>query len=252
MAKGSLGGRRGALNLFQAPTSNVPGANASPLTDADADAIRKQEDSAYDANTTAAVKMYISNTNFDGKGHSLSQAMNYALDEGVDWNQPLSQINAQLGTNFTANDIASMQYTDAYLQAAAHPIGRDVVLQRGAHDDVLKKLGIANYERFTEAQLQQKLAGKTIKTTSFMSTSYDVTKNPFLSSASGVSGGREVVLNIKAGAQTRCVFGAKKQSEIVLAKGTDFVIKRVRYTGNTVTPRGGRSRRQIVIDIETY
>ena len=262
MAKGNSGGRRGAAQQTAAQqtqtapavaVSNVP-TKAAPLTDQDAAQLRQQQDSMYDASTTAAVKMYISNTNFDGQGHSLSQAMNYALDNGVDFaTMDARTINAKLGTRFSANDVASMQYTDAYMQIAVHPIGRDVMLQRGAHDDVLRKVfGIADYSRLSESQLQGQLVGKTFQNTSYMSTSYDVTKNPFLSAGSGVSGGREIVFNIKAGSQTKMLFGAQRQSEIILAKGTDFRITGVRYTGRTATPRSGSTKKQIVIDIETY
>ena len=273
MAKGSRGGRRAksvasqqAQQSAPAPqqtnqvqqaasvaTSNIP-AKATRLTDADADLLRKQQDSSYDASTTAAVKMYISNTNFDGQGHSLSQAMNYALDNGVDFHTMTpATINRMLGTHFTSNDIASMAYTDDYMSAAAHPIGRDVLLQRGAHDDVLRNaFGISDYTRLSEAQLQARLVGQTFQNTSHMSTSYDISKNPFLGQGSGVSGGREVVFRIKAGSNTRMVFGAKAQAEVVLAKGTNFKITDVGYTGKTATPRGRASRRQIVIDVETY
>ena len=227
MPKANRGGRRAAApqpapQPVQQPApqqqaapvvANVP-RNATPLTDQDASNLRQQQDSMYDGSTTAAVKMYISNTNFDKQGHSLSQAMNYALDAGIDLqNDDLATINRKLGTRFTANDVASMQYTDAYMQRGMHTIGRDVTLQRGAHDDLLKNaFGIQDYTRLTEAQLQARLVGQTFKTTSYMSTSYDVNKNPFLSSASGVSGGREVVYNVKAGASTMMLFGAKAQS----------------------------------------
>ena len=268
MAKGNSGGRRGGASAPPAQTAtptptvqatatavipNVP-ANPVTLTDADANKLRQQQDSMYDASTTAAVKMYISNTNFDKQGHSLSQALNYALDNGVDFNtMTAAQINSMLGTRFTPNDVASMQYADAYMQAATHPIGKDISLQRGAHDDLLKNVyGIKDYSKYSEAQLQQMLVGQTFQNTSYMSTSYDINKNPFLSTSSGVSGGREVVYNIKAGANTRMLFGAKKQSEIILAKGIDWKITGVRYTGHIATPRGGSSKRQIVIDIETY
>lgn len=258
MAKGNSGGRR-AGNTSTPPAttttnvSNVP-RNVVNLTDADANDLRQQQDSMYDASTTAAVKMYISNTDFDKQGHSLSQAMNYALDNGVDFaTMDANTINSMLGTRFTANDIASMQYTDAYMQQAVHAIGKDIMLQRGAHDDVLKNVfGIKDYSRMSEAQLQAQLVGQTFQNTSYMSTSYDISKNPFLDPNSPVSGGREVVYNIKAGAQTRMLFGAKKQSEIIVAKGTDFRITGVHYSGRTATPRGGMSKRQIVIDIETY
>lgn len=261
MAKGNRGGRRSSTAPSPAPAASAPAAragntvtNAQALTDADASQLRQQQDSMYDGSTTAAVKMYISNTDFDRQGHSLSQAMNYALDKGVDFStMDAATINRMLGTRYTANDVASMQYTDAYMGVAVHSIGKDVMLQRGAHDDLLKDVfGIRDYTKYTEAQLQQRLVGNTFKTTSYMSTSYDVNKNPFLSSSSGVSGGREVVYNIKAGANTQMLFGAKAQSEIIINKGTDFRITGIRYTGRTATPRGGRSKPQIVIDIETY
>ena len=254
MAKGSRGGRRaGGAGGNTVVMSNVP-VNATALTDAQADALRQQQDSQYDANTTAAVKMYISNTNFDGQGHSLSQTMNYLLDEGVDLNNtPLAQINSKYGLRLTPRELASMQYTDNYMQIATHALGKDTLLQRGAHDDLLKNtFGIKDYSKMTESQLQNKLVGQTFKNTSYMSSSYDVNKNPFLSSSSGVSGGREVVYNIKAGGNTKVLFGAKKQSEIVIDKGTDFKITGVRFSGKTATPRGGSSKPQVVIDIETY
>jgi len=266
MAKVNRGGRRSSATAqqtqeIQAPAAATSGAtvanipvNALPLSDQDAADLRDEQDSRYDASTTAAVKMYISNTNFDGQGHSLSQAMNYALDNGVDFaTMSAGQINSMLGTNFDANDIASMQYTNAYMETAVHSIGRDVELQRGAHDSLLRNVfGIPNYAKLSQAQLQARLVGQTFQNTSYMSTSYDVTKNPFLSSSSGVSGGREVVFNIKAGAQTKMLFGARAQSEIIIAKGTDFRITDVRFTGRTANPRSGPSKPQIVIDIETY
>lgn len=253
MAKGSRGGRRGGGGGGTLTSNNVP-TNATALTDAQADALRQQQDSQYDANTTAAVKMYISNTNFDGQGHSLSQTMNYLLDEGVDLNNtPLSQINSKYGLRLTPRELASMQYTDNYMQIATHALGKDTLLQRGAHDDMLKNtFGISDYAKMTQAQLQQRLVGQSFQNTSYMSTSYDINKNPFLGSGSGVSGGREVVYNIKAGANTKALFGAKKQSEIILDKGTKFKITGVQYSGKTATPRGRGSRPQIVIDIETY
>ena len=253
MAKGNRGGRRSGGSGGGIVTSNVP-VNAKPLTDAQADSLRQQQDSQYDANTTAAVKQYISNTNFDGQGHSLSQTMNYLLDEGVDLqNTTAAQINKQYGLNLTPRELASMQYTDSYMGVATHPIGSDVVLQRGAHDDLLRnKFGITDYTTMSESQLQQQLVGQAFRTDSYMSTSYDVNKNPFLGSSSGVSGGREVVYNVKAGADTKMLFGAKAQSEVIIDKGTDFKITGVRYSGKTATPRGKGFKPQIIIDIETF
>lgn len=234
--------------------SNVP-MNAQAFTDSDAASLRQQQDSMYDANTTAAVKMYISNTDFDNQGHSLSQTMNYLLDNGEDLNsiKDINAINKKYGLNLTLNDLASMQYTDSYMAVATHSIGKSAILQRGAHDDMLKNaFGISDYTKMSEKQLQQTLVGKTFKTKSYMSTSYDVKKNPFLGSGQMQAGGREVVYNVKTGPNTKILFGARKQSEIVIDKSTDFKITGVKYTGKIATPRGGRLKPQIVIDIETY
>lgn len=256
MAKGNRGGRRGGAGGGSGSSAAIPNipTNAQPLTNAQADALRQQQDSQYDANTTAAVKQYISNTNFDGQGHSLSQTMNYLLDEGVDLqNTTAAQINKKYGLRLTDRELASMQYTDSYMGVATHPIGRDVTLQRGAHDDLLRnKFGITDYTQMSESQLQARLVGQAFKTDSYMSSSYDVSKNPFLGSSSGVSGGREVVYNVKAGKNTRMLFGAKSQSEVIIDKNTDFKITGVRYSGKTATPRGGRSKPQIIVDIETF
>lgn len=251
MAKGNRGGRRGGGSTSTG--SNIP-KNAQPLTDAQADALRKQQDSSYDANTTAAVKQYISNTNFDGQGHSLSQTMNYLLDEGVDLqNTTAADINKKYGLRLNDRDLASMQYTDSYMAVATHALGSDISLQRGAHDDLLRnKFGISDYTKMSESQLQDKLVGQAFRTDSYMSTSYDISKNPFLGSSSGVSGGREVVYNVSAGANTKALFGAKSQSEIIIDKGTDFKITGVHYNSKIATPRGGKSKPQIVIDIQTF
>lgn len=233
--------------------ANVP-VSAAVLTDAQAQNLRDQQDSSYDASTTAAVKMYISNTDFDKLGHSLSQTMNYLESEGVDLaTANLAAINKKYGLHLTASDLYSMQYTSAYMGRAVHPLGQDTILQRGAHDDMLRQsFGISDYSTWSQAQLQQFLVGRTFKNTSYMSTSYDVTKNPFLSSSSGVSGGREVIYNIKAGKNTNVLFGAKSQSEVIIGKGTDFKITGVRYSGKKATPRGGSYKPQLIIDIETY
>ena len=103
----------------------------------------------------------------------------------------------------------------------------------------------------SDAQLQSALVGKTFKTTSYMSTSYDGKKNPFNPSASG-GGGREVVMNIKAGKDTKMVFGAKKQAEIVLNKGTNFKITGIKYDGSYATPRNSGTKPRVVLEIETY
>ena len=233
-------------------TLNNSPVNAQQLTDAEADQLRQQQDSMYDANTTAAVKMYISDTNFDGQGHSLSQTMNYLEDMGVDLNTAdLNQINKQFGLNLSVNDMASMQYTSNIMSVASHDLGKDTILQRGAHDDMLRNVfGIQDYSKMSQAQLQSKLVGQYFHNTSNMSTSYDIAKNPFLGNGPA-SGGREVVYNIKAGSKTQILFGAKKQSEVIIGKNTNFKITGVKFTGKTATPRNTGARPQIQIDIET-
>ena len=255
MGRGSSKANGGGAVQIPATTPGAnPVTNAVAFTDADANALRQLEDSTYDANTTAAIKMYISDTNFDGQGHSLSQTMNYLLDNGVDLDAMDNKaVNQQFGLSLSANDMASMQYTNSRMNAAYHTLGKDTMLQRGAHDDMLRQtFGIADYSTMTEAQLKSALVGQKFQNTSPMSTSYDISKNPFLGSSSGVSGGREVVYNIKAGGQTKVLLGAKKQSEIICATGTNWKITDVHYTGKTATPRGKGYKPQIQIDIETF
>ena len=253
MGRGSSGINTNSGAATNVVVPNVPG-NAKVLTDQEAQDLRDQQDSSYDPSTASAVKMYISNTNFDKQGHSLSQTMNFLESEGVDLaTADLNAVNKKYGLSLSPSDWASMQYTSAYMARAVHPLGQDTILQRGAHDDMLRQIfGIRDYSKMSQAQLQSALVGKTFKNSSYMSSSYDITKNPFLGSSSGVSGGREIVYNIKAGKNTKVLFGAKAQSEVIIGKGTDFKITGVHYSGKTATPRGGRSKPQLVIDIETY
>ena len=143
-----------------------------------------------------------------------------------------------------------MKYTDDNITNNSHELGHDANLQRYCHDDFLTNIGISNYQQYTQSQLQSILVGKTGTTTSFMSTSYDVNKNPFATGAN--SGGREVVLDIKAAKTTRCVLGAKRESEIILNKNTNFKIADVSYTGQTASPRGGSLKKQVKITIEVW
>ena len=132
-----------------------------------------------------------------------------------------------------------------------HDLGKDSNLVRYCHDDILQKCGIKDYTKLTDAQLQSKLIGTKLQTTAYMSTSYDGTKNPFNPSASK-GGGREVIMNVKASASTKVVFGAKKQAELVINKGTNMKITGVHYDGSYATPRGKGTKPRIVIDVETY
>lgn len=258
MPKASRGGRtKQAAQPSVAPQATPTPAPAplrrsgpiayAPMTQQDANAIAAVENDPtnYDPSVQAARKMYISNTNFDGQGHSASQSMNYYLQQGVDFHNSTPQ---SLGV--PPNNFATMQYMDDYMQRAMHTIGKDVILQRGAHIDDLKAFGLTTTRGYTEAQLKKMLVGQHNTPSSYMSTSYDVSKNPFLGSGSGVSGGREVVYEIHAHKDVQCMLGAKKQTELVLNKGQGWTVRDVKFTGKTATPRNGSPMPQILIVIE--
>lgn len=259
MPKASRGGRRASVQVNISPSTPR---TYSTLSDSEAQTLRDLWDSQYDANTTSAIKMYISYkgnyaSNFDGKGYSMSQTMNYLLDMGVDLSTLTPNQAKKLGLNLDVDKIASMDYADRYMMKGFHKIGKDIELQRGAHDDMLRNVfGIQNYSNLTESQLKKTLIGEQFTTKSHMSTSYDMNKNPFLGQGSGVSGGREVIYKIKAKSDTMMLFGNKRQSEIILSKNTNYKITNVYYSkdknGNQIiaTPRNSGSKKQIVIEME--
>lgn len=227
MAKGNSGGRRGGtLNM----TAGVAPINYTQFTAADAQQLVDDMKDMYDPDVTDAIKLYISNSNPNGDGFSHSQNLNYKLDNGL----PLN---------------ANEKFIDDNIQAGMHAIGKDSQLVRYCHDDLLKACGIADYTKMTDAQLQSALVGTQFKTTSYMSASYDGSKNPFAPSAPA-GGGREVVMNIKAGKNTQIVFGARKQAEMVINKNTDMKIVGARFDGTYAHPRSGGTKPRIVIDIE--
>ena len=237
MAKGSRGGRRthSATTNVQ-PTTTQAMSNA-PVTfgvfdDNDAQKLRDDMTDIYDPDVTDAIKLYISDSNPNGDGYSHSQNLNYKLDNGMALNP-------------------TEKFIDDNIQAGMHAIGKDTQLVRYCHDDVLKVCGINNYASMTDAQLQKALVGTTIKTTSYMSTSYDAKKSPFAPNAPA-GGGREVVMNINAGKKTKVVFGAKKQAEFVLNKGTDMRITGIHFDGSTAYPRNGGAKPRVVLDVETF
>ena len=206
--------------------------NYGTFDDNDAQKLRDDMEDIYDPDVTDAIKLYISDSNPNGDGFSHSQNLNYKLDNGM----PLNPTE---------------KFIDENIQAGMHAIGKDSKLVRYCHDDILKSAGISDYTKMSDAQLQSALVGKTFQTTSYMSTSYDGKKNPFNPNAIG-GGGREVVMNINAGKDTKMVFGAKKQAEIVLNKGTNFKITGIHYDGSYATPRNSGMKPRIVLDIETY
>ena len=235
MAKGGRGGRRSAPSHVQ--QTNVQPMNNAPVTfntfdDNDAQKLRDDMTDIYDPDVTDAIKLYISDSNPNGDGYSHSQNLNYKLDNGI----PLN---------------ATEKFIDDNIQAGMHEIGKDSKLVRYCHDDILKACGISNYASMTDAQLQKALVGVTMQTTSYLSTSYDAKKSPF-APGNALGGGREVVMNVNARSNTKMVFGAKKQSEIILNKGTNMRITGVHFDGSTAYPRNGGTKPRVVIDVETF
>lgn len=255
MAKGNRGGKRTVrtvqpikndtvLNNNNINTNNNNNTNADnnnntntkltygKFTDSDATKLRNSLDDVYEPDVVDAIKLYISDSNPNGDGFSHSQNLNYKLDNGIKLN-------------------ANEQFIDTNIQKGMHSIGKNSNLVRYCHDDILKKCGIADYTKFTDTQLQNKLLGTAFQTTAYMSTSYDGSKNPFNPNALQ-GGGREVVMNIKANSNTKVVFGAKKQAELVINKGTNMKIVGIHYDGTYATPRNSGRKPRIILDVETY
>lgn len=233
-ARSSISVGQSHTGAIMTGTAGAGGGNISygVFDDNDAQKLRDDMEDIYDPDVTDAIKLYISDSNPNGDGFSHSQNLNYKLDNGMALNP-------------------TEKFIDDNIQAGMHSIGKDSKLVRYCHDDILQSAGIKDYTKMSDAQLQSALVGKTFTTTSYMSTSYDGKKNPFNPSAIG-GGGREVVMNINAGKDTKMVFGAKKQAEIVLNKGTNFKITGIHYDGSYATPRNSGMKPRVVLDIETY
>lgn len=226
-------GGRGASSATAAASRSVgarPTINATAMSDQAAAAIAAGQDAVFTIDQTLAVKQYISAAS-TGNGYSMSQNMNYNLENGI----PLN---------------ANERFVDNQLSSAMHPIGQDTVLHRGAHSDVLARLGVQNYQSMTDSQLKSALIGSQWTSKSYYSTSYDLSKNPFLSGAQ--AGGREVVMRLHTAGSANAVFANRKQAEVILAKGTNFAITNASFTGQTVHPRVGGAMRQVVLDVDVW
>lgn len=241
-------GGRGSGSGFKRKS---PAPTYSALTSSTAQALKDKYELGFSDATKKSVSKYISAAPFQ-QGYSISQTMNHIINEGIDLQHTtVSAVNSKLNLSLTQREFTTLQKTDANIDAAMHPIGQDVELQRGCHAGDMRRLfGITNYSSLSEAQLQARLVGGTFQNTAVMSTSYDVTANPFLGSGP-VAGGREIVYNIKAKAGTPMVWGAMNQAEAILGKGITWRITGVRYTGKIAHPRNGSPTKQLEIDIET-
>ena len=218
-------------NPIPAPVQAVR--NHTQFTDKDAAQLIAVNSDAYDdPDFNYARKLYVSDAT-DAAGFSFSQNLNYKLDNNI----PLN---------------ANEQFMSDMLGLGMRPIGKDTMLFRAAHDDLLKQLGVSDYTKLSQTQLQQKLVGTTMQTTSYTSWSYDKSKNPFLPGQPN-GGGREVYMVAKARASTQMFFGAKSQAEVVPNVGTNLKISNVYFDGTYATPRlKGKSVPRIVIELETW
>ena len=245
-SRGGQGARKDGGPIAQSHTGiviNTPGTsipspvqtvrNHTQFTDLDASQLISVNADAYDdPDFNYARKLYVSDAT-DSAGFSFSQNLNYKLDNGIALN-------------------ANEQFMHDMLGLGMRPIGKDTMLFRAAHDDILKQLGISDYTKLSQAQLQKQLVGTTMQTTSYTSWSYDKSKNPFLP-GQPQGGGREVYIVNKSASTTNMFFGAKSQAEVVTNIGTNMKISNVYYDGTYATPRlrSGRVPR-IVIEVESW
>ena len=229
MPKRNRGGRRSQPSTVATGSGSGGVFSYGAFTDQDAQQLRDDTDDRYTPSVLDAIKQYISKADAGG-GYSMSQTFNHKLNNDMKLN-------------------ANEKFMDKYLSQGMHDLGKDSILYRGAHDDLLRSLGINNYQNMSEQQLQSKLIGVQYKTKSYTSASYDKSKNPFYVGAN--SGGREIEMVIKAPAKTKMVFGAKSQAETIINKGTEYKITGVKYTGGTATPRnkGYRPVLQLTVEI---
>ena len=238
MAKGERGGKRGGGSAggtaATAPrAAAIAEAPFTPFTESDAERFRAEHsDILSDPDVSRAINLYISDTDPNGDGFSHSQNLNFKLDQGKRLNR-------------------EEKFIDDHIQDGMAPIGKNTNLQRFCHDDILVQCGIPDYTKLTDSQLQSRLVGMELETTSYLSASYDGKKSPFAPGAK-LGGGREVVMNIKTKANTKVTLGESSQAEVIVNRGTKIRITGIHYDGSTARPRKTmRKQPRVVLDIET-
>lgn len=230
---GGRGSNSGMTKHNQPTPVPTPQISAIPrsyvqLTQQEVDDMAQQQSSQYDINTRLAINQYIREDQ-QANGFTMSQNLNHALENDL----PLN---------------ATEKYVHQHLLAAMHDIGKDTVLVRAAHKDFLEALGVKNYQKMSDAQLNAAVAGAEYQEKKFVSAAFDPKKNPFISGYA--SGGREVYINIKAPSGTKCVLGNTKQSEAILSPGTKFRAIGAHFDGTYAYPRAGERLPRVVIDVE--
>ena len=254
MPKSNRGGKGGSVTAPRpipaptptpAPTPAPPirvtggggGGGFAPLTQKQVVQVQQAQQEyldAQDVRVRYAVKQYI-RADTQANGKSRSQNMNNKLE-----------------TDGQLDPTERMMVKN--LDKAMSPIGKNTMLVRADHaitgtgSGLMEKLNLTNYQSLSPSQLNAALVGKTWTEKKYLSTSYNVKNNPFINGAQ--SGGRAVIMNIKAPANTKMVVGDRSQAEYILARGGNYKITGARFTGKTANPAAGGSYRQIEIDVE--
>lgn len=224
-----MGGRGTTSTIPKAPAP-TKGPNFTPMADSDT-----QNWPKYDINLKNAVKQY-ARADEQSSGHSISQDMNHKLENGL----PLN---------------ANERYIVDQFQRGQHDIGKDTILHRAAHADVLSALGLTgNYAHMTDAQLKAALVGSEYQERKMVSTAYDASKSPFISGP--MAGGREVMMEIKTPSGTKVIYGNPQQAEVVLTGNPTFRVVDAKFTTDSngyrviARPKIGSPAPQVHLTIE--
>jgi hypothetical protein len=222
-----MGGRGSTSGLSQQVQAPAP-IQFLTLTGSSEDEFFDDLEDSYDINTVLAIQQYI-RQDVQSNGYTMSQNMNHKMENGMTLN-------------------ANETYVRNRLQAAMHPLGKNMILTRAAHKDFLEALGVKNYQNMTDAQLNAAVSGAEYTEKKFVSAAVDASKNPFVSGP--VSGGREVYIRIHAPSDTKGVMGNRSQSEVILSDGVKFRATGAHFDGTTARPRVGGLLPRVVVDVQ--
>ena len=177
----------------------------------------------------------------------------------MDYINPTQEANGySFGQNLNHNLVANgptgltgrqAQVYNEFMQNMA-PIGMNLILNRATHDGLINKLlGVSDYQKLSDAQLNARLTGVEYTDDKFVSSAFDQARNPF-TNGGPVSGGREVYMNIKAPSWTPAVVGDKHEAELVLKPGLKYRITGAHYNGQIAYPQKKGAMKRIVVDVE--
>ena len=241
-AGGSLAALQQVLQPQQPPLqAPLPNAAQQPQNDDEDDfhiATAQDEaaimavNAAYSRTMRQAQMDYI-NPNQQANGYSFSQNLNHDLIAN--------------GPNGLTGREAQVYNT--FMQNMA-PIGRNLILNRATHAGLINKLlGVSDYQKLSDAQLNSRLTGVEYTDDKFVSTAWDQSRNPF-TNGGPVSGGREVYMNIRAPSWTPAVVGDKREAELDLKPGLKYRITGAHYNGQVAYPQKKGAMKRIVVDVE--